>query len=213
MDSTSSTSSLLYIFFTHKLNIDKVYDRITNMMKQYNSDDFIIVQGGFEYDSYDKDKNILNIQCNDKYEGLPEKVFKTYKYLIDSQDFNTYTHFFKLDEDMIINNLITKDVYNNINFGGKINICIGKGMRDWHFGKCSPDHYYNTKEYEGIYVPWCLGGYGYIISRYAINLIQNDTKYFEHIYEDLYIAIILLENNISPVNINVKDFVISPEHK
>ena len=206
-----STQFILYIFFTHKLNINKVYDRITNMMKNHNSNDFIIVQGGFEYNSYNKEKKILNIQCNDKYEGLPEKVFKTYKYLIDSQDFNQYTHFFKLDEDMIINKIINNNQYENINFGGIIQNCSGN--RKWHIGKCSPDHYYNTNEYKGIYVPWCLGGYGYIISRNSINLIKNDIRYSEHIYEDLYMAIILLEKKISPIYINIKNFVISPEHK
>jgi hypothetical protein len=201
---------ILYIYFTHRLNLDKVYNRIINMMKNYNSDDFVIVQGGFENNSYNKDKKILNINCNDKYEGLPEKVFKTYKYLIESSEFNHYTHFFKLDEDMIINKLINKNTYNNINFGGIIQSCAGN--REWHLGKCSQNHYYNTNSYKGIYVPWCLGGYGYIISKYAIDLIQNDTKYFEHIYEDLYIAIILFEKNIKPVNINIKEFAISPEH-
>ena len=205
-----STQSILYIFFTHKLNINKVYDRITNMMKNHNSNDFIIVQGGFNINTYDKEKKILNIQCNDKYEGLPEKVFKTYKYLIDSQDFNQYTHFFKLDEDMIINNLINKNIYNDINYGGIIQ--SSEGNREWHIGKCSKTHYYNTNSYKGIYVPWCLGGYGYIISRNSIELIKNNTKYFEHIYEDLYIAITLIEKNIRPVNINIKNFVISPEH-
>ena len=52
-----STQSILYIFFTHKLNIDKVYDKITIMMKLHNNDDFIIVQGGFDYNSYNKDKS------------------------------------------------------------------------------------------------------------------------------------------------------------
>jgi hypothetical protein len=206
-----STQSILYIFFTHRININKVYDRITNMMNNHNSNDFIIVQGGFNINTYDKEKKILNIQCNDKYEGLPEKIFKTYKYLIESQDFNHYTHFLKLDEDMIIKNLINKNIYSKINYGGIIQNCVGN--REWHIGKCSHNHYYNTNSYKGIYVPWCLGGYGYIISRSAIEIIKNNTKYFEHIYEDLYIAITLLEYNIRPVNINIKDFVISPEHK
>lgn len=201
---------ILYIFFTHRLNLNKVYDRIINMMKNHNSDNFVIVQGGFKNNSYNKDKKILNINCNDKYEGLPEKVFKTYKYLIKLSEFNHYTHFLKLDEDMIINKLINKNTYNNINFGGIIQSCAGN--REWHIGKCSQNHYYNTNSYKGIYVPWCLGGYGYIISKYAIDLIQNDTKYFEHIYEDLYIAILLFEKNIKPVNINIKEFAISPEH-
>jgi len=202
---------ILYVFFTHRLNLNKVYDRIINMMKNHNSDNFVIVQGGFKNNSYNKDKKILNINCNDKYEGLPEKVFKTYKYLIESSDFNQYTHFFKLDEDMIINKLIISNVYNNIKYGGLVNNSYDCD-RKWHFGKCSPDHYYNTIEYKGKCVPWCLGGYGYIISRYAIELIQNDTKYFDHIYEDLYIAILLFEKNIKPVNINIKEFAISPEH-
>ena len=210
-----SIQSILYIFFTHKLNIDKVYDKITIMMKLHNNDDFIIVQGGFGYNSYNKNKKIVNIQCNDKYEGLPEKVFKTYKYLIESSDFNHYTHFFKLDEDMIVKKLITSNeynnIYNNINFGGIVQNCVGN--RKWHIGKCSPEHYYNTTEYIGIYVPWCLGGYGYIISRIAIEIIKNDNTYLEHIYEDLYIAILLYKNKISPININIKEFVISPEHK
>ena len=203
--------NILYIFFTHRLNIDKVYNRITNMMLNHKCNDYIIVQGGFENNSYNKETKIVNIQCNDKYEGLPEKVFKTYKYLTELSEFNHYTHFFKLDEDMIINKLITTNIYNNIDFCGIIQYCSGN--RQWHIGKCSPDHYYNTTIYKGIYVPWCLGGYGYIISRHALNLIKNNTRYFEHIYEDLYIAIILLEQKISPININIKEFVISPEHK
>lgn len=204
-------NTILYIFFTHKLNIDKVYNRIADMMLYNKCNDYIIVQGGFEHNSYNKETKILNIQCNDKYEGLPEKVFKTYKYLTELSEFNNYTHFFKLDEDMIINKIINNNQYENINFGGIIQNCSGN--RKWHIGKCSPDHYYNTNEYKGIYVPWCLGGYGYIISRNSINLIKNDIRYSEHIYEDLYMAIILLEKKISPIYINIKEFAISPEHK
>ena len=59
--------NILYIFFTHKLNLNKVYDRIINMMKNHNSYDFVIVQGGFENNSYNKDKKMKQKGKNANY--------------------------------------------------------------------------------------------------------------------------------------------------
>ena len=69
-------NNILYIFFTHQDNINKIYDRIKNMMNSLNNSNYIIVQGGDVSDNYDIDSKILSINCNDKYEGLPEKVLK-----------------------------------------------------------------------------------------------------------------------------------------
>ena len=68
----------LYVFITHQANINNCYDRIKEMMIS----DFIVVQGGFIKDSYDDDKKILNLNCNDSYIGLPEKVMKTFQILL-----------------------------------------------------------------------------------------------------------------------------------
>ena len=207
-------STILYVFFTHELNFERVNIRIIEMMKNLNNDNYIIVKGIDTNTYYDKDKKVLNINCNDKYEGLPEKVFKSFIYLINNIEFNNYNYFVKLDDDMVIKKLIYEneitDIINN-NYCGNVHN-TNNGDRTWHIGKCSKDSIFNTTEYTGKYVPWCLGGYGYIISRYAISLIQNNNNYKEHIYEDLYISILLNENNIKPENITITKYFLSPDH-
>ena len=182
-------NNILYIFITHQNNINNIYDRINNMMNSNNNTNYIVVKGGDISNNYDIDSKILSINCNDKYEGLPEKVLKTYKYIVENKIFDQYTHFIKLDDDMIIKNTIFYDIIKNVNYAGIIQNCIGD--RTWHIGKCSKNSYWNTNEYKGPYTPWCLGGHGYILSRNSINLIKNDINYKNIIYEDLYIAILL----------------------
>lgn len=203
---------VLYIFFTHQNNINNIYNRIKNMMNSLNNSNYILVKGGEISNNYDIDTKTLSINCNDKYEGLPEKVLKTYKYFVESDMFDQYSHFIKLDDDMIIKNNINYNLIKNIDYGGRVNNRTGN--RKWHIGKCSNTSWFNSNIYTGIYVPWCLGGYGYIISRNAIMLIKNDKTYKDVIYEDLYIAILLKYNNIYPNNIeNWKSFFMSPYHK
>jgi len=207
----NNNSTILYIFFTHKLNFNNVYTKIKTMMSNLNNKNYIIIKGIDLESYYDKDEQVLNINCNDKYEGLPEKVLKTFQYIVNNIKFNNYNYFFKLDDDMIINKLINENDIKNYNYCGKVNISYN-GNRKWHIGKCSKNSKFNTMEYKGNYIPWCLGGYGYIISRNAINLIKNNTNYKEHIYEDLYISLLLNENNIKPIHINIQNYVISPDH-
>ena len=205
--------NILYIFISHENNISNIYNRIKTMMDSHNNTNYILVKGGDVSDNYDIDSKILSINCNDKYEGLPEKVLKTYKYIVESSLFNQYSHFIKLDDDMIIKNNMNYNLIKDINYGGKVNFSYN-GNRRWHIGRCSKDSFWNSNEYKDKYTPWCLGGYGYIISRNAINLIKNDFTYKHVIYEDLYIAILLKEKNINPHNIeNWKSFLVSPDHK
>ena len=178
--------NILYIFISHQNNINNIYDRIKNMMNSHNNTNYIIVKGGDVSHNYDIDSKILSINCNDKYEGLPEKVLKTYKYVVESDIFNQYSHFIKLDDDMIIKNNMNYNLIKDINYGGKVN--YNNGNRRWHIGRCSKDSFWNKNEYKDKYTPWCLGGYGYITSRNAINLIKNDFTYKDVIYEDLYIT-------------------------
>lgn len=203
---------ILYIFITYKNNIINTQNRLKIMMNNLNNTNYIIVQGGDVSDNYDIDSKILSINCNDKYEGLPEKVLKSYKYIIESNLFSKYTHFIKLDDDMIIKKLIDYNDIKDINYGGIIQ--YNEGNRKWHIGKCSNTSWFNYNKYSGIFVPWCKGGYGYLISRIYINLIKNNLTYKDIIYEDLYIAILLKEKNIEPINIsNWRNFFVSPDHK
>ena len=208
--------NILYIFFTHQNNINNVSKRINIMMSSLNNNNYIIVQGGNISNNYDKNSKILSINCNDKYEGLPEKIIKTYKYIIDSNLFSQYVHFIKLDDDMIIRKLLDNKIIDGIDYCGKLMFSY-TGDRKWHIGKCSKNSYWNTNEYKGNYTPWCLGGYGYCLSRYAINSISviNDESYNNFAsFEDLFIATLLKKKQIDPCNImNWQNFFISPDHK
>ena len=98
---------VLYVFITHQKNLNNCYQRISDMMKN----DFVVVQGGCLEDFYDEDTNILNLNCNDGYVGLPEKVMKTYHYILKDSRFDKYTHICKLDDDMILIKRIGKVAY------------------------------------------------------------------------------------------------------
>lgn len=192
---------ILYIFITHQNNINNCYDRIKSMMV----DNFIIIQGGFISDSYDEDTKILQLNCNDKYVGLPEKVIKTFHYLISDERFNKYTHFVKLDDDMSV---IKK--FENIEGDYLGNIHYNDGSRTWHVGKTNT--FWDKVPYMGDFKPWCMGGFGYIVSRLALDKITPNYDYVNHIYEDVYIGLLMNSVGISPIKINTKDYMISPDH-
>ena len=191
----------LYIFITHQGNINNCYDRIKKMMV----DDFIVVQGGFIRDSYNEDSRVLELNCNDKYVGLPEKVMKTFHYLISDSRFYKYTHFVKLDDDMTIIKRFDKIQGDYLG-----NVHIGDGSREWHMGRTGT--FWDKVPYLGEFRPWCMGGYGYVVSRSVLEKIVPNFEYSEHIYEDVYIGLLINRIGISPIKINTKDYMISPEH-
>lgn len=192
---------ILYVFITHQKNLNNCYNRISNMMKE----DFVVVQGGFVKDSYDDEKKIINLNCNDSYIGLPEKVMKTFHFLLSDDRFNQYTHFCKLDDDMSVikrfNNL-TDDYIGNVHYV--------EGSRQWHMGRCG--NFWDKVPYLGEFTPWCMGGFGYVVSRKALEKVVPNFNYIDHIYEDLYLALLLKSVGVFPKMINIKEFVLSPEH-
>lgn len=193
---------ILYVFITHQGNIENCYDRIKNMMVD---DDFIIVQGGFIKDSYNEDTKILELNCNDKYAGLPEKVMKTFHFLISDSRFSKYTHFVKLDDDMKV-----VKRFDRIEGDYLGNVHIGDGNREWHIGKTGT--FWDRISYMGEFKPWCMGGFGYVVSKIALEKITPNHDYLNHIYEDVYIGILMNSVGISPIKINTKDYMISPDH-
>lgn len=192
----------LYVFITHQKNLENCYSRISKMM---NNTDFIIIQGGFTNDVYDEEKNILNLNCNDGYVGLPEKIMKTFHYLISDERFKEYTHFVKLDDDMRVLKRFTEidgDYIGNVNYLD--------GNRQWHVGRTGT--FWDKIPYLGDFKPWCLGGFGYIISRNALEKVVPNFDYLDNIYEDVYIGILMNKIGIIPKNINIKEYLVSPEH-
>jgi hypothetical protein len=192
---------ILYLFITHQKNFDNCYTRIKEMMKN----DFIVVCGGYIKDEYDEESNVLKLNCNDGYAGLPEKVMKSFHYIISDERFKDYTHIVKLDDDMVVIkrfDSIEGDYIGNVHYG--------EGNRNWHRGRC--DNFWDLIPYVGEFVPWCMGGLGYIVSRQALIKCLPNFDYINHIYEDVYIGIILDQSGFEPINKNLKKYILSPEH-
>jgi hypothetical protein len=180
------------------------------MMNELKNDNYIIVTGGHDECKYSQDKHLLEINCNDYYEGLPEKVIKTYKFIYESKIFNNFTHFCKLDDDIVIRQIINTSILTE--YCGNVH-STRTGNRKWHINRCSKDSLFNTTEYTGIFVPWCLGGCGYIISRNSLKILSADTNYYNEIYEDLYVAKILRCKKIGPTNISdLSRYIYSRDH-
>lgn len=200
---------LLFVFLCCKKRLQGCYDRITNMMNALKYPHYVIVTGA-EQDSYDPNTHLMEIICNDNYEGLPEKAIKTYKYIYTHSSFDIYSHICKLDDDIIINKLIEPATLSD--YCGNVNNSYD-GNRRWHIGRCTSGSKFNDIEYTGAYVPWCLGGNGYVLSRHAIEKVIVDETYNDEIYEDLYIAKLLRVHNILPRQIgNIRSFWYCRDH-
>lgn len=191
----------LYVFITHQKNLNNCYDRISSMML----DDFVVVQGGCIKDTYDEEKKIINLNCNDSYIGLPEKIMKTFHFLISDERFSKYKHFYKLDDDM---KLVEK--FENVegDYLGVVN--YDDGNRQWHIGRAG--NFWDRIPYLGEFKPWCMGGFGYVVSRKALEKITPNFNYLDHIYEDVYIGLLMNSAGIKPININTKKYLVSPDH-
>ena len=191
----------LYVFITHQNNIKNCYDRIKQMMVS----DFVVVQGGCIKDSFDEENRIINLNCNDSYIGLPEKIMKTFHFLISNDSFKEYTHFCKLDDDMKV---IQRFENLEGDYSGRVH--YGDGNRQWHIGRSG--NFWDRIPYLGEFKPWCMGGFGYVVSRNALRKALPNFNYLDHIYEDVYIGNLLFSKGIIAKSINIKDYVVSPEH-
>lgn len=204
---SNTFTNVMYIFVTHKAKLQESQDRISKMMAEINNENYIIVYGG-EHILLDKRNKILCIKADDSYAGLPEKINKLFTYIKYHPDFNSFSHFAKLDEDIIIKNCI-KNLY-DIDYAGFVQSLLFN--KKYHLNRC-PNSIWNHTEYTGRVVPFCRGGYGYVVSKKAINKIFPNNDYLHHIYEDLSIALSLYDKGIYPVNINIQDFFVSQDHK
>lgn len=192
---------ILYVFITHQKKFQEVYNKIKEMMKE----DFLVVQGGFIKDKFDENDKVLCLNCNDGYAGLPEKIAKTFHFLLSHESFTKYKHFVKLDEDMM---LIDKIPEIEGDYLGKVH--YGDGNRNWHRGKCG--NFWDYLPYPGKFSPWCMGGFGYIVSKQALSQIFPNFEYSDHIYEDVYIGSLFEKHGYKPINFELEKYLKSPEH-
>lgn len=163
------------------------------------------------------DGKILYLNCNDKYEGLPEKMVYAINSILEIEKFKNYTHIMKIDDhdnvfdctlnDKIANHTEINSITSSQEFlydyiGQRVHTYI---VPNWHINKCSPSSHWNKKCYNGPITPYLDGGSSYILSRKAMEIIRNKYNFIDinhirekHIWEDLMIALILKENNIYP---------------
>jgi hypothetical protein len=182
----------------------------------------LIVFTGSYNDStfYDKSSKVLYLNCNDHYEGLPEKMILMIEQILTMPEFKNITHILKIDDhdtfftDENIKNLYNLNDLNFYNYIGQKKIHNGPDTwSNYHFGKISPNSHWNNKEADVSNVTWLDGGCSYILSKKAmkkINKIYNSSNINEvrenEIFEDVMIARLLSQNKINAheVNYNIK---------
>lgn len=184
------------------------------------NDNIIIFCGGETEGIFRYENRVLYLNCNDFYEGLPEKVICMINAILNMNIFNQYTHLVKIDDhDALLDynqviNLCQMYVNGNDYCGFLISGINKEGTyfkpgtfyvnRRYHFNKCSNDSVWNSKEYSGIYAPYAWGGL-WIVSRKSLVCINSVYSFKDkgevsenHIYEDLMVGIILNRFGIMP---------------
>lgn len=184
-------------------------------------DNLIIFVGDSSTNVYDPLTRVLRLKCNDKYEGLPEKMILMMEYVIQSNIFSDITHIIKIDDhDNVFTKENIKNLYNIKELkkyhyvGQKLN---NKSVypwewhngNNWHIGKVSEKCFWYEKYYSGGYLPWLDGGCSYVLSKEAMQCITswyNSSNLEElrqsEIFEDVMIGKILYHHDIFPKQVN-----------
>lgn len=155
----------------------------------------------------------LLLKCDDTYEGLPQKLWVFYEWLLRTSDFE---YVFKLDDDCLVHlqslyaflfKLYASEERSDY-LGGGINRPVGgNGLRrDWHIGKVTDPS--RNVQYEGVFgYPFCKGGYGVFLSRKAVTAIVDEGRktFFDpkEIYEDKLHGDVLCPRGMLPHQIEV----------
>ena len=178
------------------------------------NDNIIIFCGGSETTHFDQSAKVLYLNCNDFYEGLPEKIILMIEQVLSLETFKDVTHLLKIDDHDIdyirdsscIDRLNGRDeLWKHDYIGQTLREVPGSGYGGCHFGKVTKGCYWDSKFYTGPFTSWLDGGHTYILTRTALQIIN--TKYNSNnislirtseIYEDVMVAVILAEYGIKP---------------
>lgn len=195
---------ILYCFISHNSAILNDTSEINRIMSQLDYPHYKIFYGGINLGI--DDDHVVHIECEDTYEGLPNKIYSVCKYIANNSIFKKYSHFCKVDCTAKFKKLLPvldKDYYGYL--------CPETDppefRRTYHQGKCSKNSVWNHKKYEGQFVVYCAGGFCYVLSNKAINCIANNpNNNTQDIYEDLYVGQKLLQCGIIPEHLNTTPF-------
>jgi hypothetical protein len=191
----------------------KKHEYLWPVILERGIENLVILCGGYHSDSY-LESNILHLNCSDLYEGLPEKMICAIDFIRKCPEFESVTHILKVDDHdtHFDRNIIESIEKLNTLYS---NDYIGQMLRyediklNYHMNNTSSNSIWKNKSYNGNISMYCDGGRSYILSRYAIECINNtfnlnNLKYVRnnYIYEDLMIGLILNAYNIYPFELN-----------
>ena len=200
-----TTVKILVLVVSHKQN-EKYWDQILSR----GVDNTIMVCGDKLDTNYSLVNQVLYVNCNDGYGGLPEKMIYAYNAILAIDKFRDITHVLKVDDH---DTMFTKDNIERLEKNGVSLLSnhhyIGQHIYSraeggHHLGKC-PESRWNNRLYVGANACFAAGGFSYILDKTALEMITNEYSFSDidkiresHIYEDLMIAVILKKNDIIP---------------
>jgi glycosyltransferase involved in cell wall biosynthesis len=148
----------------------------------------------------------IYVPCRDDYESLLLKLALAYEYLLNSGE--SFSHVFKIDDDCYVNvevleSLLAETPAEWDYIAGAMQSREERINRRWHFGKCSDSRF--DVDYPRDYPPasYAKGGYGYILSRRALEVVaqripvfRRELEGFIYSYEDLRLGEIFAEEDL-----------------
>lgn len=197
---------ILYCYISHHKKILEDSQAIQEIMASINYNHYKIFYCGENL--HIKNKTIVHLGCDDFYEGLPNKIHNICKYIITSPLQNYYTHICKIDATNNLQNVFplieTQDYYGYILHAEN----LPEYRRKYHYGRCSEGNFWNEKRYDGEFVPYCAGGFGYVLSLKSVECIANNPNDPNNdIYEDVYVGQQLLRCGISPYHVDTRSYL------
>jgi hypothetical protein len=141
--------------------------------------------------------DVLEVDTNDYYEGLPEKIIKCLEYIYNHTN---YSYIYKIDDDCILQPLWLSHIVLKGHYIGITKSIDTKFNRLWHQGKCLNKKINNTPyPLNRIHLNTyhAKGESGYFLSREAIKCLLNHKQYIiSDLYEDKVIGDILRKYGI-----------------
>lgn len=208
------------------LGVEKRKRWLKNLKEsKINNVEILLVLGkkqlNIEGSMYNYNDGILEINCNDYYEGLPEKILASLFYCLNR---TTSKIIFKFDVNLEVINwknfqtTYKKLLYSDCDLYGFIRDIQFGITRDWHFGKCN-DKKLNSKYYDRSIKQWPDGGRGYALNRQGIinifsHILDKKNKFHlgNYIYEDVMVGEILELSNSKFMFIDfMTDFLFDPD--
>lgn len=207
----STLNNVVFLFISCKKNYNR-HKFIEMMCYQLNIANYYFVVG---CDSKSSIKSkYMYIQCNDHYEGLPEKCIKTFKFVYECNLHLQFKHFVKIDDDISIYDTICLQNLPDHDYMG-FQYLNSKIMDSrWHKNKCF-DQSYNKRNFNFINylmkkrlpvvedLSYFNGGAIYIFNKNALKcLYEFEENVYDYMYEDVIIAYILRMGGIFPTLIS-----------